>query len=86
MKFFFLNFGLPETVRLSYSASFGCTTYPDKIKNRLRKNLKRFQAISVREETGKRIIEDVGMNAKVVIDPTLLLKSSEYISYFNLSK
>ncbi len=82
---FFLNFGLPETVRLSYSASFGCTTYPDKIKNRLRKNLKRFQAISVREETGKRIIEDVGMNAKVVIDPTLLLKSSEYISYFNLS-
>lgn len=25
------------------------------------------------------------MNAKVVIDPTLLLKSSEYISHFNLS-
>lgn len=75
---FFLDFGSDDIRRISYAASFSMDNYPQELKGKLSEQLKRFDAISVREQSGVRICEDVGFEAKLVLDPTLLLTVSDY--------
>lgn len=75
---FYLHFGNNEIVRVSFAASFGRSVYPDNLKESLSNQLKRFHAISVREKSGVDICSSVGCMATHVLDPTLLLKSSDY--------
>lgn len=80
---YFLNF-LPDDSsvrRISYAASFGKsdwdTTRADT--NLIKDLLKRFQHVSVRENTGVEICKDIfEINAELVIDPTLLHDASFY--------
>lgn len=76
---FFLDFGKPETLRIAYAPSFALECYPYEIVGELKKQLKRFNFISVREKSGVKICDDAGYNAKLVLDPTLLLSPSDYI-------
>lgn len=76
---FFLNFGNEKVKRIAYAASFGLETYPPKLNNILANNLKRFDAISVREYDGVNICKKVGISAIKVLDPTLLLSKEKYI-------
>ena len=69
---------------LSYSASFGFDSldkisyYKDK-KAYAEKCFRRFDAISVREKSGAEILKkEFGINAEVVLDPTMLLDADEY--------
>lgn len=75
---YFLNFGGDDKLRLSYASSFGVGEWPKDKENLvqdIKKNLEHFSAISVREETGKRIIQNnFDLHAQVVLDPTLLHK------------
>ena len=42
--------------------------------------LRRFDCLSVREEKGAELIKNIcGLNAKVVLDPTLLLEDKEWL-------
>jgi hypothetical protein len=75
---FFLNFGDNRVRRIAYAPSFSMPEYPKNLRNRLRKQLSHFNAISVREETGKRICENVGVHVITVLDPTLLLSQDVY--------
>lgn len=75
---FYLNFGKVDVLRLSYAASFSMDEYPKTIWGKLHDNLLRFNAISVREQVGVEICRKVGVNASLVVDPTLLLDSSVY--------
>ena len=78
---FFLKFADDDKVLLSYAASFGVDYWEgdDKSVNEVSQALKRFQAISVREKSGEKICHDVfGVEAQHVLDPTLLLKASDY--------
>lgn len=75
---FFLNFGPKEVLRIAYAPSFSLQNYPEDLNDRLSQNLKRFQAISVREKTGVDICRKAGMEAKWVVDPTMLLSSEDY--------
>lgn len=77
-KAYFLDFGSDIIKRISYAASFSLPEYPEKLKPVLRDLLKRFDAISVREDTGVRICESVGIKAELVVDPTLLLGQNDY--------
>lgn len=78
---YFLPFG-PDTIRrISYAASFGMTYYPKAFRPRLKRELKRFDHISVREADGIRICEEVGYKAQQVLDPTFLLPVSVYMSF-----
>lgn len=76
-----LGFASPEK-RVSLSASFGIEKFPksDTRKNWLTSELNKFKAISVREDKGKEIVEDLtGRNDVVVlIDPTMMLTSEEW--------
>lgn len=65
--------------KISYAASIGLNNIPDNLQEKYKKLLSDFSDISVREETGKRLIEEkCGLSAKVVIDPTFLLEPIEY--------
>lgn len=74
----FLDFGSPKTRRLSYAASIG-RDIDSKEYESFSKYLKRFDAISVREQKANDLCHHLGFEKSIVsIDPTLLLKSSDY--------
>lgn len=66
--------------RISYAASFGISNIPKKAQKKLKIEIEKFKSISVRENTGKEIIENISpsRNVDVLIDPTMLLSSDEW--------
>lgn len=74
-----LEFADPNK-RISYAASFGIEKIDSYAQKKLKKSLPKFKAISVREEAGKRIIEEAtGLkNIEVVLDPTFLLPKENW--------
>lgn len=66
--------------RFSYSASIGIDLIPEKFKDKTKKELNKFKAISVRETKGKELVEELtGRNdVEVVLDPTMLITSEEW--------
>lgn len=70
---YFLDFGNDKTKRISYAPSFGRDTIDDIDKGRITALLRRFDAISVREDEGVRLLHSVGVNNVCsVVDPVLL--------------
>ncbi len=74
---YFANF--VNCPKISYAASFGPDVSHIKV-DFIRKHLKGFQALSVREEAGKQFLIKNGLADKteIVCDPTLLLESQDY--------
>lgn len=77
-KSFFLDFGPQNVKRIAYAPSFAVKDYPSELKGKLAGQLRRFDAISVREQSGVRICKELGFEASLVLDPTLLLTSEQY--------
>lgn len=85
LRLFSLYLGsvLPDDVhRVSYAASFGASIMPpDDVRQAFRVYLPKFDALSVREFAGREIIRDTtGLNAKVVLDPTLMLTADDWLA------
>lgn len=71
--------------RIAYAVSFGTDIweYNDIQTNKCKKMLHLFDAVSVREESGKTLCKDyLDVIAHHVLDPTLLLEQEDYISLF----
>lgn len=79
-KAYFLDFGSSNVKRIAYAASFSLPSYPENLKRILKKQLEKFDAISVREKTGVNICRDIDVEAQLVLDPTLLLSKNDYLS------
>ncbi|MGB8454044.1 MAG: polysaccharide pyruvyl transferase family protein [Anaerocolumna sp.] len=78
-KNYLLDFVETGEKKGSYAASFGIKEIPDKYLKDYKELLSDFTYLSVREETGADLIETlIGREAKVVLDPTLLLKKEEW--------
>ena len=76
---YFLDFCGEKTRRVSYAPSFGVETLPDDFAVQAAEELKKFHALSAREEQGRKIIADLtGMDVPVVIDPTMLLDATQW--------
>lgn len=76
---YLLDFVPANRRKISYSSSFSVDAIPEEYRNVYFEYLSRYQAISVREEGGSRLIEELlGKPAKVVLDPTLLLTKEEW--------
>lgn len=70
--------------KISYAVSFGCTEYPSELQEQIKGLLSSFDAVSVRESTGKVIIDNLGINGAVVVpDPTLLLRGKSYMRFIS---
>lgn len=69
---FFLEFAAQGT-RISYAASFSVDELPEDLKTSFAERLKKFDALSVREKSGVRILNELGLNGEQVVDPVFLL-------------
>ena len=73
---------VPESVKkVAYATSFGTTIIPKYQRKKTKNFLERFDAISVREESGITVIKELGVDKKteVVLDPTLLFTADEWM-------
>lgn len=72
----------PNIKRIAYAASFGVDNweYTDAQTTECSRLAKKFNAISVREDSGIELCQKhLGVDATLVLDPTLLLEKEEYI-------
>lgn len=76
---YFFDFIPDECKRISYASSFGKGTFNESHKEKCGELLSKYSSISVREESGVEIVKDLcEKEAECVLDPTLLLKASEW--------
>lgn len=82
---YFLDF-VPKYKKISYAPSIGVSEIKDDyIKNKMKNLIGDFEYLSTREEKGKEIIKEIcNKEAKVVLDPTLLLDKSEWTELLNI--
>jgi Polysaccharide pyruvyl transferase. len=79
-RFSDIDFGMFTTKpKISYAASFGVSTVPAKLKAHYSEGLNVIESISVREDVGQEIVEELtDRKATVVLDPTFLITKSEW--------
>lgn len=78
---FFCDFVIDDINIISYSASFGVSSweYTDEQTERCRSLIKKFKAVSVREDSGVLLCrEKFEVDSELVLDPTLLVNKGEY--------
>ncbi len=80
--------GLLTNNNISYAASLSANLVPDKLRDKYKKSLSKFKNISVREDRGKEIVEDITDRKDIVvlIDPTMLLTAVEWDKVSNKPK
>lgn len=78
-NFYNLKF-VPDNIRkISWASSFGVKYIPWYQKNRTKEFLNRIDFISVRENSGQKIVKQLtGRNVPVVLDPVLMLNKDEW--------
>ena len=84
-KFFGAFLGASNVKRISYAASFGTeeNEYSENQQKACAGLLKKFSAVSVREKSAVAICKErFEVDAKHVLDPTMLLSSEDYIQIF----
>lgn len=71
---------VPDNInKISYSTSFGVSTIPKKYTELYKSFLKRINHLSVREDTGVKLVNSLSdKKAELVCDPTLLLTKKEW--------
>ena len=71
---------VPDNInKVSYSTSFGVSNIPNKYYDLYRNFLKKIKHLSVREDTGVKIIKKItNIDANLVCDPTILLTKEEW--------
>ena len=75
----FLDFAMEGTKKISFSTSMGMSSFSDKELNQMKRLLKDFSFISVRENEAKDILLSLGFkDIHQIIDPTLLISGNEW--------
>lgn len=74
----YLCFVPDENLKISYAASFGKSKISLQHKKKIAPWIQRMDMISVRESSGVRICKEMGKDAVLVLDPTLLLDAKDY--------
>lgn len=75
---YFFDFLPEDKRRIAYAASFGGNKFEDSDIEKYAKHLKKYDVISVREDSGVQILKEFGIEGKQVLDPTLLLSKEEW--------
>lgn len=76
---YFFDFIDDSAKKIAYAPSFGVTSLEDKDYIYIKHALERFTHISVREESGKKLVKELtGVDCPVVIDPSMLRTREEW--------
>lgn len=76
---FYLEFAPQDKIKISYAASFSTENIVQGYSEKITGWLKRLDCISVRELSGMKILQDLGIDrGKVVLDPVFLLSKNEW--------
>ncbi len=76
---YFLDFVPENKKRIAYAPSMGVDKIPEECENTLKDFLDKFDALSIREQSGAQIIKKCcNIDVPVVLDPTLLLSDREW--------
>ena len=79
LEYFLIMFANPSQ-RLTIAPSFGFDKFPKKYLKTYKKGLEGFEYLSVREERGAELIKELtGKDATVLLDPTMLIDTSEWL-------
>ena len=70
-----------NATRISFASSIGETELSEEHTVRIKTLLGRYKAISVREDSAKKLIEEMGLNATHLLDPTFMLNKEEWQAY-----
>lgn len=81
-KAFFLDFVSKNDKCISFSSSFGKNKFDDKEKEEIKKLLKKYNLLSVREQDGKALLDELSIKPNMVLyDPTLLVDSNYWDNF-----
>lgn len=83
---FYCAFEPDTNKRMSYAASFGANTIPEDSKTFVKNMLSQMKAISVREYSGVKIVETLGLKAQHVLDPVFLLETADWCAMCRKSR
>lgn len=75
---YYLDFGSEEIRRESFAASFATREIVPSALAFVKENLKRFDKITVREQSALKILEDLGYHGTLQDDPVFMLSSEEW--------
>lgn len=79
MPGYYLDFGDNNIRRISYAASFGVAKIAVECEDFVRNEVGKLDAVSVRENSGAKILADLGIKeVEVVCDPVFLLSQNEW--------
>lgn len=84
---FYLDFVIDKRRTMAYAPSIGNTCFKNNIyREKITKLVSDIQYLSIREKSGKNILEEcTGRKIPVVLDPTLLLSSNEWDEALNIN-
>lgn len=74
---YFLPF-INEKPKISLASSFGVSDIPENIKIDVKKYLSSFDSLSVRESDGVKILKELELDAKQILDPTFWVNRDEW--------
>lgn len=87
LKSFFLTFVPNGIKKISYASSFGRLSLPEEEQKEVKQYLESYDAISLREESGVKIVKQLGFDGAVhVLDPTLQMGSVFWNQYIKKPK
>ena len=81
---YFLKFCSENDKKVSYAASFGKKQLSESAKKTAMQLINRYNSITVREDSAVELLNENGINAQQVIDPTLLLTAKEWEEFLNV--
>lgn len=75
---YYLDFGPASVRRESFAASFAITEIDESKKSWVKEKLKRFDRITVREQSALKILNDLGYEGELQDDPVFLLSAEQW--------
>ncbi len=79
---YFLTFAPQKAPKLAYASSFGVSSIAPELSKRYTELLNNLNTIAVREQSGVELVKQLtGREAKLVVDPTLLLSKTDWNPY-----
>uniref|UniRef100_UPI004047D423 polysaccharide pyruvyl transferase family protein n=1 Tax=Mariniflexile sp. TaxID=1979402 RepID=UPI004047D423 len=76
---FYLDFVPDDKLKISYAASFAIDRIDDSLKTFVKEKVSRLDYVSVRESSGIKILEGLGINRSIqVLDPVFLLEPNQW--------